>query len=109
MNLAGPDVIVILLIILVLFGAKKLPTCSWNPQGNEIIPLLQMTNIKDTIHYQADRHIGTVVPHAGQRGLNHELVRSMATGHKTKRRLHLHNTRADSLRSAFSRDKTHSR
>ena len=25
MNLAGPDLIVILLIILVLFGAKKLP------------------------------------------------------------------------------------
>jgi len=28
MNLAGPDLIVILLIILVLFGAKKLPELS---------------------------------------------------------------------------------
>jgi len=33
MNLAGLDLTVVLLIILVSFGAKKLPTCSWNLQG----------------------------------------------------------------------------
>jgi TatA/E family protein of Tat protein translocase len=34
MNLAGPDLIVILLIILVLFGAKKLPELA-QPAGSD--------------------------------------------------------------------------
>ena len=70
---------------------------------------LQIQNIHVAIDRQANWHVRTVVPHTRQRGLDHELVPGMATGHKTKGCLHFHVVRAACLRCAFSCDETHSR
>src|SRR6476620_10115456 len=77
-----------------------------NPQDEQIVFAFQIRNIKCSIHNQANWNRRTVIPHAGQRRLNHELVSRMAARHKTEWRLRCHIIRADCLRYGFTRLKT---
>src|SRR5262249_14660732 len=78
-------------------------------QNDQQILVLQIRNIKIAVDYQADRHIGAVMPHARQRSLDHEFVTRMATSHKPKRSLHFHVVRAGASAEIGSGPWKHSR
>src|SRR5262249_2887651 len=80
-----------------------------DPKHDWVVVLHQVRNIDICVQNQADGNRWAEVPYAGQRGLDHELVSSVAASYKTKWSLHFHVARADASAETVSVPWKHSR